>query len=184
MQCSAETFVLVRGLGSNWDILTLNSIRYNLQNCWPLIKGTVRLWSAWEWFHWKSLGKDINRCRFLIFNFSFEYLASKFWAPSHKNESNLLFVWITVCIYARRNLISSRILSPFSMLRPSSNFYVGLRITVSEPWSKLYRQGTIVVWIAGCWYSSNILLTSHNPKNNCWLYRIFGARFGRKDHGS
>jgi hypothetical protein len=30
---------------------------------------------------------------------------------------------------------------------------------------------------------SNILLTSRNPKNNCGLSCIFGARFGGKDRG-
>jgi hypothetical protein len=40
-----------------------------------------------------------------------------------------------------------------------------------------------LVWIADCWFSSNILLTSRNPKNNCWISRIFGVRFGRKDRG-
>ncbi len=34
--------------------------------------------------------------------------------------------------------------------------------------------------IAGCW---NSLLTSHNPKNNWCLSRIFGAQFGGKDRG-
>ena len=40
-----------------------------------------------------------------------------------------------------------------------------------------------MVWIAGCWNSSIILLTSRNPKNNCWFSHIFGARFGGKDWG-
>jgi hypothetical protein len=39
----------------------------------------------------------------------------------------------------------------------------------------------ILVWLADCWFSSNILLTGRNPKNNFWLCRIFGARFGGKD---
>ncbi len=30
--------------------------------------------SAWEWYHWISLKKDINRYMFLIFNFDLEYL--------------------------------------------------------------------------------------------------------------
>jgi hypothetical protein len=29
--------------------------------------------------------------------------------------------------------------------------------------------------------SSNILLTSRNPKNNCWFFRNFVAQFGGKD---
>ncbi len=39
---------------------------------------------------------------------------------------------------------------------------------------------TILVWIAGCWNSSIILLMSRNPKNNCWLFHIFRDRFGGK----
>ncbi len=40
---------------------------------------------------------------------------------------------------------------------------------------------TILVWIAGCWNSSNILLTSRYTKNNCLLSRIFGDLFDGKD---
>jgi hypothetical protein len=47
-------------------------------------------------------------------------------------------------------------------------FLFGLQNTVSNLWSELCGQG-------------NILLTSRNPKNNCWLSRVFGARYGRKD---
>jgi hypothetical protein len=39
---------------------------------------------------------------------------------------------------------------------------------------------SILVWITGCW---NSLLASHHPKNNLCLSRIYGAWFGRKDHG-
>jgi hypothetical protein len=39
------------------------------------------------------------------------------------------------------------------------------------------------VWIAGCLNSSDIPLMSLNPKNNCCLTLIFGARFGGKDCG-
>ncbi len=35
-----------------------------------------------------------------------------------------------------------------------------------------------------CWKNPpNIILTSRNPKNNCWISRIFGVRFGGKDRG-
>jgi hypothetical protein len=37
-----------------------------------------------------------------------------------------------------------------------------------------------LVWIAEWW---NSLHTSCNPKNNGWISRIFGARFGGKDCG-
>ncbi len=50
-------------------------------------------------------------------------------------------------------------------------------------WEHQPKCCTIFVWMAGCWNSSNILLTSRYPKNICWLSRIFGARFGVKDHG-
>ncbi len=55
--------------------------------------------SAWEWYHWIGLEKDINCYRFLIFKFQFWMFetTSKFWASSYKNESNLLLVRITVC---------------------------------------------------------------------------------------
>ncbi len=46
--------------------------------------------SAWEWYHWIGLEKDINRYRFLIFLFQcwiFE-TTSKFWAASCKKASN------------------------------------------------------------------------------------------------
>jgi hypothetical protein len=32
------------------------------------------IWSAWEWYHWIGLEKDINRYRFLILNLNLEYL--------------------------------------------------------------------------------------------------------------
>ena len=56
--------------------------------------------SAWEWYHWKALLKDINRFMFLIFYF-WSWIfdkSSKFWAASCKNDSSLLLVRITVCI--------------------------------------------------------------------------------------
>jgi hypothetical protein len=61
---------------------------------------------AWEWYHWIGLTKFINRYRFFIF-FIFILIyekTSKFWAASYKNESNLLLVWITVCMYTNRDL--------------------------------------------------------------------------------
>jgi hypothetical protein len=59
--------------------------------------GQIR--SAWEWYHWIGLEKDINCYRFLIFKFQFwiSETTSKFWASSYKNESNLLLVRIMVC---------------------------------------------------------------------------------------
>ena len=48
-------------------------------------------------------------------------------------------------------------------------------------WQNPPKCCTILVWIAGCWNSSIILLMSHNPKNNCWLFHIFRDRFGGKN---
>ncbi len=45
-------------------------------------------------------------------------------------------------------------------------------------WKNPPKCCSILVWIAVCW---NYFLTSHNPKNNWCLSRIFGARFGGKD---
>ncbi len=50
-------------------------------------------------------------------------------------------------------------------------------------WKNPPKCSSILVWIADCWFSSNILLTSRNPRNNCWISRIFGVWFGGKDRG-
>ncbi len=72
-----------------------------------LIKGTVGPdWICMEWYHWISLEKDINRYRLFIFYF-WSWISdksSKFWATSCKNESNLLLVWITVCMCSNHYL--------------------------------------------------------------------------------
>ncbi len=44
-------------------------------------------------------------------------------------------------------------------------------------WKNPPKLSSILVWIAEWW---NSLHTSCNPKNNCWISRFFGARFGRK----
>ncbi len=61
--------------------------------------------SAWEWYYWIGLQKDINRYRFWLLIFDLEYLirVQKFWAASCKIESNLLLVWITVCMCSNRD---------------------------------------------------------------------------------
>ncbi len=59
--------------------------------------GTVRP----DW----CLEKDINCYRISIFYF-WSWIfgkSSKFWAASCKNESNLLLVWITVCMLSNRD---------------------------------------------------------------------------------
>jgi hypothetical protein len=47
------------------------------------------------------------------------------------------------------------------------------------------RQNVALFWfgLRDVRVSSNILLTSRNPKTNCCLSRIFGAWFGGKDCG-
>ncbi len=62
-------------------------------------------------------------------------------------------------------------------------FRLGFRFAGLKPGSELSRQAAILVRFVGCWYSSNILLSSRNPKNNWCLSRIFGGRFGGKDRG-
>ncbi len=47
-------------------------------------------------------------------------------------------------------------------------------------WKNPPNCSSILVWIAEWWHSS---LTSRNPKNNWYLSRIFGSRFGEKDCG-
>ncbi len=116
--------------------------------------------SAWEWYHWIALQKDINRYMFLIFNF-WSWIfdkSSKFWAALCKYESNLLLVRITVCI--------------------ESCLSTGWRTFIW--WKNMPKCSSILVWIAEWW---NFLLASRNRKNNWYLSRIFGARFGEKDRG-
>ncbi len=71
---------------------------------------------AWEWYHWISLEKDINRYRFSIFYFWswIFYKSSKNWAASCKNESNLLLVWITICMCSNHDLYCRTVLQKFS----------------------------------------------------------------------
>jgi hypothetical protein len=71
--------------------------------------------SAWEWYHWIGLEKEINCYRFLILYFSSWIFdkSSKFWAASCKNESNLLLVWIMVCMCSNRNLFRRSVLKKY-----------------------------------------------------------------------
>ncbi len=62
-------------------------------------------------------------------------------------------------------------------------FRFGFRFAGLKPWFKLYGKASILVRIAGCWYSSYILLSSRNLKTNWCLFRIYGVRFGEKDRG-
>ncbi len=56
--------------------------------------------SSWEWNHWIGIEKDINRYRFSIFYFSFEYL-KRFQSPEQlhtKMPLVILLVGITGCM--------------------------------------------------------------------------------------
>ncbi len=88
----------------------------------------------------------------------FRYFKVGFWAASRRNESSLLLVRITVCT--------------------ESCLTIGWHTFIW--WKNPPKCSSILVWIAEWW---NSLLTSHNPKNNWNLSRIFGARFGEKDCG-
>ncbi len=125
------------------------------------IKGNVRP----DWICMRVVPLDISLkghqpLYFLIFYF-WSWIfdkSSKFWAASSKNESNLLLVRITVCIE--------------SCLPISWRTFLW--------WKNPPKCISNLVWIAK-WCNS--LLTSHNPNNNWYLSRIFGARFSEKDHG-
>ncbi len=56
--------------------------------------------------------------------------------------------------------------------------YIGWRTFIW--WKNPQKCSSILVRIAEWW---NSLLTSRNPKNNWYLSRIFGTRFGEKDRG-
>ncbi len=72
-----------------------------------------------------------------------------------------------------------KILSRFMQKCIQPPAYVCIASCLPIGWRTFVRC-SILVWIAGCW---NFLLTSHNPKNNWCLSRIFGAWFGKKDRG-
>ncbi len=129
----------------------------------PLKVQSGQIGSAWEWYYWIGLKKDINCYMVLIFLFwswIFEN-SSKFWAASYKNASNPP----SCCDHRLFRILSCYWMSHFYLLRNPT------------------KCCSILVWIADCWFPWNILLTSCNPKNNCWISRIFGAWFGGKDRG-
>ncbi len=53
--------------------------------------------------------------------------------------------------------------------------FAGLKL-----WSELYGKASILVRIAGCWYSLYILLSSHNPKTNWCLSRFMEYGLAKK----
>ncbi len=58
----------------------------------PLKVTSGQIGSAWEWYNWIGLEKDINCNRIFLFSF---------WSWICKNESNLLLVWIMVCLCSK-----------------------------------------------------------------------------------
>ncbi len=116
--------------------------------------------SAWEGYLWIGLDKDIDRYRFWVFN-----MILNIW-----KDFKVLGRFIQKCLqppassaHALYGILSSYWLVHFCLIKNPQKCCIFL------------------VWIAGCWNSSNILHMSHNPKNNYWLSRIFGAQFGGKD---
>ncbi len=107
--------------------------------------------SAWEWYHWIGLEKNINFYRFFIFHF-WSWIfnkSSKFWAASCKNESNLLYLFGSRFACSQTAIFSA------------------------EPCSKNAGKTSIVLWIiAGEWR----IPTSRNPnKNREALWHIFSS---------
>jgi hypothetical protein len=89
----------------------INLFRYGKQG---LKVPSGQIGSAWEWYHWIGLKKNINRYRFTVLFFYFwSWIfdkSSKFWTASCKNESILLLVWITVEIFPPYTFILSNLL--------------------------------------------------------------------------
>ncbi len=81
-------------------ILPVNTHVVGKNNNLKVLSGQIG--SAWEWYHWIGIEKNIDRYNFFIFYFKFHFWifekTSKFWAASYKNEPNLLLVRIMVCI--------------------------------------------------------------------------------------
>ncbi len=127
---------------------------------WELKVPSGQIGSAWEWYHWKALKRTSTAIRFWFFKFQYWIFetTSKFWAASYKIEPNLLLVWFTVCI--------------------ECCLPIGWRTLIW--WKNPPKCSSILVWVAEWW---NFLPASRNPKNNWWLSRIYGIRFGEKDRG-
>ncbi len=121
--------------------------KLNTTNAHVLKVPSGQIGSAWEWYHWIGIKKDINRYMIFFWSWIFEK-SSKIWAASYKNESNPRLAGTTVCL--------------------ESFLPIAWRTFIC--W-KNPKCCSILVWIADCWFSSSILLTSGNPKNNCWLSR-------------
>jgi hypothetical protein len=84
--------------------------------------------SASEWYHWKGLEEDINRYRFLIFDFWFWIFdkTSNFWAASYKNASNPQeLVGITGCMGTYRKSFPP---NRAPKMREIQQLFLGLRL--------------------------------------------------------
>ncbi len=124
----------------------------------PLLKvPSDQIGSACEWYHWIGLTKDIKVSDFII-------SVLNIW-KDFKVLSRFIQKWIQPPACWDHSL--HRIISPYLL----SHFYL---LKKSAKWLLYFRLD------CGLLVSSNILLTSRNPKNNCWLSRICGARFGEK----
>jgi hypothetical protein len=119
-----------------------------------LPSGQIR--SAWEWYHWIGLKKDINHDRFLIFLFQFCIFekTSKFWAASYINESNLLLVRIMVC----------------------AESFLPICWCTFICWKNPPKCYIILTWIAECWKFSNILLQRTIVKFQAFLVLGSGTK--------
>ncbi len=88
-------------------------------------------------------------------------------------EFKVLSRFIQKCIYSSYLLGLRFVQNPFFLLAGALSY------------DEKICQSVALFWF-GLWdvrVSSNILLTSRNPKSKCWLSRIFGDRFGGKDGG-
>ncbi len=104
----------------------------------------------------RTAGTGIQCCGSVTFWYG--YGSGSDLATSCNNDSNLLLARITVCI--------------------EPCLPIGWHTFIW--WKNPPKCSFILVWI-GEWWDS--LLTSRNPKNNWYLSRIFGTRFGEKDRG-
>ncbi len=113
----------------------------------PLLVPSGRNGSASEWYQCIGLKQDINRYMFLrFFNFDLEYLKrvrilSRFIQKWIQPPA----CWITVCL----------------------EFFLPIGCLTFICWKNPPKYCSILIWIVDCWFSSNILLTSRNPKSNC-----------------
>ncbi len=110
--------------------------------------------SAWEWYHWIGLKKVLNGYRFLIFNFSLQFL------ERHQSSEPL---------YTKMSLTSCLLGSRF--------VWAQTVIFSAEPYSKNARKSTIVLWITSREQNMWRIPTSRNPnQNSAALWRIFSKK--------